>query len=118
MSDAGPKIRGAVIKDARDWMRTAYGPDAYKDAIGTLSAAERSVVDGPILTSEWYPLPAWDRLQAAMRAQALERKGESDFEFNMRNMREAGSATVRRIYKFVLGFMSPLSVIEKGTVIY
>jgi hypothetical protein len=117
-SDSGPKIRGAVIKDARNWMRTAYGADAYKDALAALSAEERGVVDGPILTSEWYPLPAWDKFQSAMREQAHARRGDSAFQFNMRNMREAGSTTVRRIYKFVLGLMSPLSVLEKGTIIY
>jgi hypothetical protein len=117
-SNSGPRIRGAVIKDARDWMRTAYGADAYKDALATLSAEERAFVDGPVLISEWYPLPAWDHFQAAMREQAHARKGDSAYQFNMRNMREAGSATVRKIYKFVLGFMSPLRVLEKGTIIY
>jgi hypothetical protein len=115
---SGPKIRGAVIKDARDWMRTAYGPGAYSDALSVLSAEDRAFVDGPILTSEWYPLPAWDSFQAAMREQAQTRKGDSAFQFNMRNMREAGSTTVRRIYKFVLGLMSPVSVLEKGAIIY
>jgi hypothetical protein len=117
-SDSGPKIRGAMIKDARDWMRTAYGADAYKEALAALSVEERAIVDGPMLTSEWYPLPVWDKFQAAMREQAQARKGDSAFQFNMRNMREAGSATVRRIYKFVLGFMNPQSVLEKGTIIY
>ena len=76
-SDNGPKIRGAVIKDARDWMRTAYGPDAYKDALAALSAEERVIVDGPILTSEWYPLPAWDKLQADSRRAVVRYSGAS-----------------------------------------
>jgi hypothetical protein len=43
------KIKGAVIKDPRDWMRTAYGADAYRAALEKLPEAERALIDGPLL---------------------------------------------------------------------
>jgi hypothetical protein len=112
------KIKGAVIKDPRDWMRTAYGPDAYQAALSKLSEADRAFVDGPILAGSWYPIEAWDRFQAAMRAEALARRGHNDLQFAMRNMREAGSVIVRGIYKFLLGLVSPESAVGKFVVVY
>ena len=38
-------IRGAFMKDARNWARTAYGAEAYQSALGRLSNAERELVD-------------------------------------------------------------------------
>jgi hypothetical protein len=116
--DGQLRIKGAVIKAPRDWMRTAYGPEAYQAALAKLSVAERTFVDGTILAGSFYPLEAWDRFQAAMRAEALQRRGHNDVQFNMRNMREAGSAIVRGIYKFLLGMMSPQSTLEKCVIVY
>jgi hypothetical protein len=113
----GVKIKGAVIKAPRDWMRTVYGADAYQRALSTLTPEERDFVDGTILASSYYPLAGWDRFQAAMRREAAER-GESDLQFNMRNMREAGSSIVRGVYKFILGLMSPQRVVDKAALIY
>jgi hypothetical protein len=112
------KIKGAVIKDPRDWMRTAYGPDAYQAALSKVSETDRAFVDGPILAGSWYPIEAWDRFQAAMRAEALARRGHNDLQFGMRNMREAGSVIVRGIYKFLLGLVSPESAVGKFVVVY
>jgi hypothetical protein len=112
------KIKGAVIKDPRDWMRTAYGPEAYQAALSKLSETERALVDGPLLAGSWYPVEPWDRFQAAMRSEALARKGHNSMQFSMRNMREAGSVVVRTIYKFLVGLHSPESAIGKLAVVY
>jgi hypothetical protein len=114
----GPRIKGSVIKDPRDWMRTAYGPEAYQSALATLPAAERLLVDGPILAGSWFPLPVWDRFHAAMREEARVRRGHSDMQFNARNMREAGSRTIRTVYKFLLGLMSPKTTLGKAVILY
>jgi hypothetical protein len=111
------KIKGAVIRAPRDWMKTAYGPEAYQRALAKLSPAEREFVEGPILASSFYPLPWWDNFHAAMRAEARA-QGETDLQFNMRNMREAGSSIVRGVYKFILGLMNAKSVIEKAAFIF
>jgi|HubBroStandDraft_6_1064221.scaffolds.fasta_scaffold77468_3 hypothetical protein len=116
--DSGPRIKGSVIKSPRDWMRTSYGPEAYESALATLSPDERRLVDGPILAGSWFSLPVWDRFQAAMREEARVRRGHSDMQFNARNMREAGSRTVRTIYKFLLGMMSAKTTIEKSLILY
>lgn len=113
-----PKIKGAVIRDPRDWMRTAYGPEAFHAALAKLSDADRAFVEGPILAGSWYPVEAWDRFQAAMRAEAFARRGHNDLQFSMRNMREAGSAIVRGAYKFLLGLFSPESAVEKFVIVY
>jgi hypothetical protein len=113
----GVKIKGAVIKAPRDWMRTVYGVDAYQRALSTLTEEERDFVDGTILASSFYPIAWWDKFHAAMRREAAAR-GESDLQFNMRNMREAGSSIVRGVYKFILGLMNPQSVISKAALIY
>lgn len=122
VSEAGksdePRIKGAVIKDPRDWMRTAYGPEAYQAALQTLSADQRAFVDGSILASSWYPLAAWDAFQAAMREEARSRRGHTDLQFDMRNMREAGSVILRGIYKFVLVLLKPQGVVDKATILY
>jgi hypothetical protein len=113
----GVKIKGAVIRDPRDWMRTAYGPNAYKSALSKLSREQQEIIDGPILAGSWYPIDAWDRFCTAMREEARTRQGHSDVQFNLRNMREAGSATVRTVYKFLVGLMSARSVVEKAVVV-
>jgi hypothetical protein len=115
--DASLKIKGAVIKAPRDWMRTAYGAAAYQRALGKLTAAERDFVDGTLLAGSWYSLGSWDKFHAAMREEARA-VGDSDQQFNMRNMREAGSAIVRGVYKFILGLMNATTVLEKAAVIF
>jgi hypothetical protein len=113
------KIKGAVIKDPRDWMRSsAYGPEAYQAALATLSPDEQALIDGPMLPSTWYPIAVWDRFQQAMRAQAHQRRGHSAEQFNMRNMRESGPAIIRGVYKFFLGLLNPTTVITQGMVIF
>jgi hypothetical protein len=111
------KIKGAVIKAPRDWMRTAYGAEAYQRALSKLTVEERAFVDGTMLANSFYPVAWWDKFQAAMREEARAR-GETDFQFNMRNMREAGSTIVRSLYKFILGLMNPQRVLEKAALIY
>lgn len=118
METVVPKIKGAVIKDPRDWMRTAYGPEAYQSALSKLPAEDRAFVDGPILAGSFYPIEPWDRFQTAMRAEALARRGHNDLQFSMRNMREAGSRIVKGIYKVLLGLMSPESAMGKFVVVY
>jgi hypothetical protein len=117
-SDDGPKIKGAFIKDPRDWTRKAYGDEAYRSALSKLPENERAMVDGMVLAGSWYPIATWDRFLDAMRAEALARQGHSTFQFNMRNMREAGSSIVRGIYKFLVGLLSPTTTIEKFAVLY
>jgi hypothetical protein len=112
------RIRGSVIRDPRDWARNAYGPEAYQAALGKLSPVERTFVEGPILAGSWYPIAAWDRFLAAMRAEAKARRGHSEHEFNMRNMRESGPAIARGAYKIVLGLFRPQSVIEKSAIVF
>jgi hypothetical protein len=112
------KIKGSVIKDPRDWARGAYGPEAYQAAISRLSPADRAMVDGTLLPSSWYSVATWDRFLSEMRKEARTRKGDSAETFNMRNMREAGSAIVRTVYKFMLGLLNPRTVIDKGVAIY
>jgi hypothetical protein len=112
------KIKGALIKDPREWARTAYGHEAFQSALGKLTAEERAMVEGPLLAGSWYPVATWDRFLAAMREEARLRRGHSEYEFDMRNMREAGSTIARTIYKFILGLMRAQTVLEKAVVIY
>jgi hypothetical protein len=115
----GPQIKGAFMRDARNWARTAYGADAYQSALAKLSDADRAIVNGIIVPGGWYPLAGWDRFLDAMRAEASARKGESEFVFDMRNMREAGgSLVVKSIYKVLLHLVGPTSAIEKAVQIY
>jgi hypothetical protein len=118
-ADMGPKIKGAFMKDARNWARTAYGADAYQSALARLSDADRALVSGLILPGEWYPIAGWDRFLDAMRVEAAARKGESEFVFNMRNMREAGgSIVVKSIYKVILNLIGPTTAIDRAVHIY
>ena len=112
------KIKGAFMKDARNWTRTAYGAEAYRSALAKLSDSERAMVDGLILPGEWYPLAGWDRFLDAMRAEAA-RKGESASVFDMRNMREAGgSLVVKSIYKILLNLVGAPTALERAVQIY
>jgi hypothetical protein len=111
-------VRGGVIKESRDLMRTAYGADAYRRALNTLSPEERAIIDGPILAASWYSLATWDRFQAAMRAEARTRAGETELEFDMRNLRESGPQAVRSVYKFLLGLMSSQSALDGAAVVW
>jgi hypothetical protein len=103
-----------MVKATRDWLRTAYGPDAYRRALAKLTDEERAFVEDVILASSFYPLAWWDKFLAAMRAEARA-QGVSDQQFNLRIMREAGATIVRTVYKIILGLMNPRSVLEKAT---
>jgi hypothetical protein len=113
-----PSIRGSAIRDAREWARNAYGPEAFQAALSKLSVQDRALIEGPILHGSWYPIESWDRFLAAMRVEAKARRGHSEHEFNMRNLRESGPAIVRGAYKFLLGLLSPQSVIEKAVLVF
>jgi hypothetical protein len=114
-----PLIKGAFMKDARNWARTAYGADAYQSALAKLSTEERELVNGLIVPAAWYPIAGWDRFLDAMRAEAAARRGESAFVFDLRNMREAGgSMVVKSIYKVLLHMVSPTTAVERAVQIY
>jgi len=117
--DGAPRIRGAFMKDARNWARTAYGPDAYQRALSKLADDERAVVDGLILPGAWYPLAAWDRFLAAMRAEAAARRGETAFQFDLRNMREAGgSIVVQTVYKMLLRLVGATTAVDRTVTLF
>ncbi len=113
-----PSIKGSAIRDAREWARTAYGPEAFQAAISALSPEDRAVVEGPLLHASWYPIASWDRFLAVMRAEAKVRRGHSEHQFNMRNLRESGPAIVRGAYKFLLGLLGPQTVIDKAVLVF
>jgi hypothetical protein len=108
------RIRGAFIKDQRDWLRTAYGSDAYKAALSKLSPAHRAVVHGTIRAEDLYPVQAWDSFQVHMRAEAQKRQGLGNHDFAMRCMREAGLTIVRPAVRLLLALRSPERVVEKS----
>jgi hypothetical protein len=112
-------IRGAFMKDARNWARTAYGAEAYRSALGRLSDADRALVDGLILPGSWYPIAGWDRFLDAMRSEAAARKNESELVFDMRNMREAGgSIVVKTVYKVLLSLVGATTAVDRAVQIY
>jgi hypothetical protein len=118
-AQTGPMIRGAFIKDARNWTRTAYGAEAFQSALARLSDADRALVNGLILSSAWYPIASWDRFLDAMRAEAAARKGESELVFDMRNMREAGgSLLVKTVYHVLLSLVGTTTAIDRAVQIY
>ena len=118
-TNTDPMIRGAFMKDARNWARTAYGAEAYQSALARLSAADRELIDGLILPGSWYPIAGWDRFLDAMRAEAIARKSESDLVFDMRNMREAGgSIVVKTIYKVLLSLVGATTAVDRAVQIY
>lgn len=118
-ADTGPKIKGAFMKDARNWARTAYGADAYQSALAKISDADRAIVNGIIVPGGWYPIAGWDRFLDAMRAEAAARKGESAVVFDLRNMREAGgSIVVKSIYKVLLHLVGPTTAVDRAVQIY
>src|SRR6185437_2682488 len=104
------KIKGSVMKDPRDWLRTAYGPDAYKSAINRLKPDERDVIDGHLFAAAWYPVELWDRFLSGMREEVFQRTGEKTDDFNRRFMSETGSAILRGVYRIVLGLVSSTTV--------
>jgi hypothetical protein len=107
-------IKGAFIKDARNWTRTAYGADAYQAALAKLSDADRALVNGIILPGTWYPIASWDRFLKAMRAEAAARRGDSELAFDLRNMRESGGPVVKSIYKIILNLVGPTTAIDRA----
>ncbi len=114
----GAMIRGAFMKDARNWTRTAYGSDAYQRALATLSDEDRAIVDGLILPGAWYPIATWDRFLDAMRAEAS-RRGDSETTFDMRNMREAGgSIVVKTVYKVLLSLVGTTTAVDRAMQIF
>jgi hypothetical protein len=79
---------------------------------------EGAFLDHPILASSFYPLAVWDRFLAVARRELRQKTGETELQFDMRNMRQAGSVIIRTVYKFVLGIMSAKGVLEKVPGIY
>lgn len=107
-------IKGSTVRDSRKWIRDTFGEQFYREALATLSRDDHlPFAEDVILASSWYPLTTWNVVLASCRKLAKERRGIGEEEFDMRNVGEAGSTTLKTLYKFVLGLASPESVLER-----
>lgn len=112
-------IKGSTVRDARKWIRDTFGEKFYQEALASLPPEQRApFAEDIVLASSWYSLAAWNKILATSRQLAKARRGISEDEFNARNVNEAGSATLRTLYKFVLGLASPESVLERVPRLY
>jgi hypothetical protein len=94
-------------------MHRAYGREAYEAALATLTDAEREIITGPVLAASWYPIVTWMKFVDAMYKEVHARTGETVAQFDRRNLREAGSQTVKTVYSMFLGIMSAQRVLSK-----
>ena len=49
------KVKGAVFLSRKEFVREEYGDDAWPKVLGGVSAANRVLLEGGILSSSWYP---------------------------------------------------------------
>jgi hypothetical protein len=63
-------------------------------------------------------MKVWDRFLAEVYKRVEPLTGESVEEFDMRNVREAGSTTLTTVYKFIVGLMSATTVMSKLPTMY
>ena len=60
------RTKGIVIKSRLRFVRETFGDDALERILGTLSAADRDVLNGILLPSGWYPKDVNARLDEAI----------------------------------------------------
>jgi hypothetical protein len=95
------------------WIRERYGDDLYRRALAQLPEAERASFQRAIPSLGWYQLTAWERLLAAVRAEARAATGEDEAAFDRRLIREAGGRMAKTLYKFLLSWFQPTALIQR-----
>jgi hypothetical protein len=107
------QIRGAFFANIVNWVQDAYGKETYQRILDRLDEEDRRLLQKKILTSGWYPVEFTERFANACRAEVLASFGESESTFDRRNLREAGGRVMQSLYKFVLSWLEPRTVITK-----
>lgn len=108
-----PQIKGAVVRPAREWVIKTFGQELYDQALQAIRREHASVFEAEIVSVGWYPLAAWSALMNAIRREVKSQHGIEWADFDRRNVFEAGSQTLTKVYRLVFGLMSPITVIEK-----
>lgn len=104
------KLRGAVMSQAMTTIRDRWGEEAYRAALESLDAADREVLEGPLLASNFYPIGTWDRFLDAAYEEVNRRTGETIEEFYAQLVQLGGGRMLQAIYKMFLGIMRPVTV--------
>ena len=111
-------IKGAVCGPAKDWIIRTYGMEVFNRVVGTLSKEDQAVIRGDLVSVGWYPLGSWSAYLMAMRREVPKITGENDLVFDRRLTFEGGQQTLTKVYRFVLGFFDPTTVINRVTTIF
>jgi hypothetical protein len=110
-----PHIKGAVVRQAKEWIIRTYGRSIYEHALGTLPKEQATVIDADLLSVGWYPVVTWNAFLSAVRRRVKAELGEDDATFDRRNIFETAPPMLTKVYRFVFGFFEPQTVVKKIT---
>jgi|GEM_PF-3252382 len=111
-------IKGATTGPAKEWIIRTYGAEVFNRVISGLNKDDQAVVRGDMVSVGWYPLESWSAFLMATRREVKRLTGEEDTTFDRRLIFEGGRQTLIKVYRFVLGFFDPTTVVNKMTPIF
>ncbi len=111
-------VKGAVCGPSKDWIIRVYGREVFNRAVDTLHKDDQAILRSDMGSVGWYPLATWSAFLMAMRREVKTITGEEENVFDRRLVFEGGQQTLIKVYRFVLGFFEPTTVVNRVTPIF
>jgi hypothetical protein len=105
------EVKGTAIVATLDYVRARHGDDGYRRVLEAVTPAARQMIKGVVLPSTWYPIgPAlFEPTQAVCD---LFHGGDPRGAWEVG--RASAESALTGIYKALLVFVSPRTVVERG----
>jgi len=109
-----PMIKGTIVAPTLTWIPETYGKDMFQRVLAKAPEQSRKLAEGPIVSSAWYSLVAFDDLMQLCALEAQKQTGEKPDIFFRRMVMESGNQALVKVYKFVMRMFDPTTLIGKG----
>lgn len=105
------EVKGTAIVATLDYVRSAHGEDGLRKVLDAVTPESRQMIQGMVLPSTWYPIePAL--LQPTQAVCRLFHGGDLSGAWQVG--RASADSALKGIYKALLVFVSPKTVVERG----
>jgi len=105
------EVKGTAIVATLDHVRAKYGDEGHRKVLEAISPAARQMIRGVVLPSTWYPIgPAL--LEPTQAVCDLFHDGDLAGAWQVG--RASAESALTGIYKALLVFVSPKTVVERG----
>jgi hypothetical protein len=110
----GVTIKGAAVLDAVRAMRKGHGDEGFARIVATLDPEARTIFEGAILPTSWYPLDAFVRLLDA----ELRQGAGGDERALVERAERIVEKQLRGIYRLFVKLGSPEFVLKRIAIVH